>query len=69
MSVSFGAAPFCAYSKISEISGLSRPPAGVKNFSPLRKNGWWLAVICTEQSHGSSKTAMNIDGVEARPQS
>ncbi len=51
------------------MSGLSRPPAGVKNFRPLRKNGWWLAVICTAQSQGSSSVAMNIDGVEARPQS
>lgn len=49
-----GDAPASAYSRISVMSGLSSPPAGVKNFRPLRKKGWWLAVICTAQSHGSS---------------
>ena len=34
-----------ARSRISEISLPSRPPVGIKNFKPLRSNGWWLAVI------------------------
>ncbi len=51
------------------MSGPSRPPARVKNFSPLRLHGWWLAVSCTEPSQARSCVTINMAGVEERPQS
>ena len=53
------------------MSFLSNPPSRVKNFSPLRLNGKWLAVIITPPVTGSSRSTvdMNMAGVEARPQS
>ena len=57
--------------RISRTSALSAPPAAVKNLSPLRFQGRWLAVIMTAASKGSSPVTvvMNIAGVVQRPRS
>ena len=56
---------------MAAISLLSSPPLGVKNFSPLRLNGRWLAVTITaaEAIVGALTVDINIAGVEASPQS
>ena len=53
------------------MSLLSRPPLGVKNFSPLRLKGRWLAVTMTEAVAFTASliVVINMAGVEARPQS
>ena len=60
-----------AASRIAMMSSCSTPPSFVKNLRPLRLNGRWLAVIMIEPSiFVSGRTMdMNIDGVDARPQS
>ena len=63
--------PLSAILNIAEISFLSSPPFFVKNFSPLRLKGKWLAVIIIPAVVGRflSTVAINIAGVEAMPQS
>ena len=58
-------------SRIDVMSFLSRPPLGVKNFSPLRLNGRWLAVTITAAVAFSCSlmVVINIAGVDASPQS
>ena len=58
-------------SSMAAISLLSSPPLGVKNLSPLRLNGRWLAVTITEAVAlvWSLTVVINMAGVEASPQS
>ena len=53
------------------MSELSRPPREVKNLSPFRFQGRWLAVIITAAVKGrrGSTVDMNMAGVVARPRS
>ena len=53
------------------MSALSAPPAAVKNFSPFRFQGRWLAVIITaaSNSYPGVTVVMNMAGVVHRPMS